>query len=153
MECDGCFDGRRKRKSPSPTQAGRFLALGETIVRTHLNLLQHSPLTVAVLSIRQSTVSSSLLLASSSLRPPLAGLGYWATTDIAPALRRDDNPLAHTFDRTPSPRPRSSGYLRHWWNPLDLLQVCLRCSSSSSNSSRRFPPSPSNPLPRSAGLG
>jgi hypothetical protein len=37
MECDGDFDaGSANRHVTDP---GRFLALGETIVRTHLNLL------------------------------------------------------------------------------------------------------------------
>jgi hypothetical protein len=48
----------------SPTQAGRFLALGETIVRTHLNLLPsiQQPLEQIAISAVKSIGYVSLLL-------------------------------------------------------------------------------------------
>lgn len=87
----------------SPTQVGRFLALGETIVRTHFNLL---PSNIAPhrrpLLAQQDRVCFLFPSRFPILCPksPLVALGYWATADMTQALRRDDNPLAHTLDRT-----------------------------------------------------
>lgn len=81
----------------SPTQVGRFLALGETIVRTHLNLLLsiQQPLEQITISAVNSIGYVSLLLFNPTFYSPDPHFNPGdATADIASALCRIDNPLS-----------------------------------------------------------
>jgi hypothetical protein len=145
----------------SPTQAGRFLALGETIVRTHLNLLTFYPSPIQqfhanrlLCIVRYVPISFVLLplppFVSTSLLPRLA---YWVIADIAAALGRDDNPLAHALDRT------HRSFLDLVLDRLDTCdagETCLdlvRCVYVALHPHPSLLVLPPSPLPRSAGLG
>ncbi|KAJ6005607.1 hypothetical protein N7451_003551 [Penicillium sp. IBT 35674x] len=111
----------------SPTQVGRFLALGETIVRIHSTtffLLHSTPPPIAVY---YSVWGIVFFLVEVSLH-----LGYWVTADIAhPPKRFVERTTIHTSTHNPRPTPIARHFAPCWTfltlcDPVRVICICAR---------------------------
>lgn len=134
----------------SPTQVGRFLALGETIVRIHSTF--SSPFDIP--AYRCLLLSFGYCLLSCRGFPHL---GYWVTADIAhPPKRFVERTTIHTSTHNPRPTPIARHFASYWTflrlcDPVRVICICARYVYAALH------PHPSllssSPPPRSAGLG